>query len=110
MKTTLEAATTTIGRSLKTKNGAPLKFVQNNTDRNVEMYVHNELHFSSLKQFGLKVGTDRAVMIGTSATTSEKGCKVWLNFNCTKTATLYGDRLAKAGVSRVQFIPFKDEN
>ena len=105
----MEAATTTIGRSLQTKNGAPLKFVQNNTDRNVEVYVHNELHFSSLKQFGLKVGTDRAVMIGTSATTSEKGCKVWFNFRTVNTAFNYDNRLAQAGVSRVQFTPYKDE-
>ena len=98
----MEAATTTIGRSLQTKNGAPLKFVRNNTDRNVEVYVHNELHFSSLKQFGLKVGTDRAVMIGTLAKTSERG-KVWFNFRSKETAFLYEHRLEKAGVSRVFF-------
>ena len=114
MKTTLEAATTTIGQSIQTKNGSTLKFIKNNTNGNVEVYVNDRFHFSSLKGFGLKrsqrnADTTRAVMIGTLAETSEKGCKVWLNFKTTKTATLYGDRLVKAGVSRVQFTPFKDE-
>ena len=118
MKTTLEAATTTIGRSLKTTNGSALKFVKNNTDGNVEVHVNDELFLQSLKGFGLNAGTTRVVMIGTRAAQTSmeghvegpvEGFKVWLNFKTKYSATMYDARLANAGVSRVQFTPFKDE-
>ena len=110
----MEAATTTIGRSLQTKNGAPLKFVQNNTDGNVEVHVNEELFLQSLKGFGLNAGTTRVVMIGTKVAQTSmehpvEGFKVWLDFKTKKSATGYDERLKKAGVSRVQFTPFKDE-
>jgi hypothetical protein len=110
----LEAATTTIGRSLNTKNGSALKFVQNNTDRNVEVYVNDELFLQSLKGFGLNAGTTRVVMIGTrvAQTSMEgpvEGFKVWLNFKTKYSAIMYDERLAQAGVSRVQFTPFKED-
>ena len=98
----MEAATETIGSRLKTRNGADLEFIRNKTDGNVEVYVNNELRFSSLNEFGLKFRTDRAVMIGTLAKTSERG-KVWFNFRSKETAFLYEHRLVKAGVSRVFF-------
>lgn len=110
----MEAATTTIGRSLNTKNETALKFVRNNTNGNVEVHVDNELFFSSLTGFGLNAGTTRVVMIGTriAQTSMEgpvEGFKVWLNFKTKYSATKYDERLANAGVSRVQFTPFKDE-
>ena len=114
----MEAATTTIGRSLNTKNGSALKFVQNNTDGNVEVHVNEELFLQSLKGFGLNAGTTRVVMIGTRAAQTSmeghvegpvEGFKVWLNFKTKYSATMYDARLADAGVSRVQFTPFKDE-
>ena len=110
----MEAATTTIGRSLNTKNETALKFVRNNTNGNVEVHVDNELFFSSLTGFGLNAGTTRVVMIGTRAAQTSmegpvEGFKVWFNFKTKYSATMYEKRLAKAGVSRVQFTPFKDE-
>ena len=113
MKTTLEA-TTPIGMALKTKSGKTLQFMQNNTDRNVEVHVDHVLYFSSLTGFGLNAGTTRVVMIGTKvAQTSmehpEEGFKVWLDFKTKKSATGYDERLANAGVSRVQFTPFKED-
>ena len=114
MKTTLEAATTTIGQRIKTKNESVLKFIKNNTDGNVEVHVDNELYFSTLTGFGLNAGTTRVVMIGTrTAQTSMEGpvegFKVWLNFKTKYSAIMYDERLAQAGVSRVQFTPFKED-
>ena len=109
----MEAATTPIGMALKTKNGATLQFFQNDSDGNVEVHVDYALYFSSLTRFGLNAGTTRVVMIGTKAAqTSMEGpvedFKVWLDFKTKKSATGYDERLKKAGVSRVQFTPFKD--
>ena len=78
------------------------------------MHVNEELFLQSLKGFGLNAGTTRVVMIGTRAAQTSmegpvEGFKVWLNFKTKYSATMYDERLANAGVSRVQFTPFKDE-
>ena len=110
----MEAATTPIGMALKTKNGATLQFFQNDSDGNVEVHVNEELFLQSLKGFGLNAGTTRVVMIGTKVAQTSmehpvEGFKVWLDFKTKKSATGCDERLRKAGVSRVQFTPYKDE-